>query len=193
MISLKGVCLWTDSFFYSSYSFIKNIKFLNFAFIMLDFSKVTQKLSAQNNFPDISFENITDYNRIIVPKEKILVVSKILRNEFGFDQLIDIVGVDRFTKEDRFELIYNLWSNEHKTRVFLRVKLDSLKPEIESVSSVWTTADWEEREAFDMFGINFMGHPDLRRIYMMDEFEYFPLRKDYPLLGLPGAVELPKK
>ena len=160
---------------------------------MLNFDDIKSKLSSIKSPRDINFDNIYNYNRVNVPKEKIIDVCLILKDDFKFDQLIDIVGVDRFTKENRFELIYNLWSNEHKARIFINVKLDSKNPEIESLCKVWPGADWEEREAYDMFGIIFKNHPDLRRIYMMDEFEYFPLRKDYPLMGIPGAVELPKK
>jgi NADH-quinone oxidoreductase subunit C len=160
---------------------------------MIDFNEIKSKFSSIQNFRDIMFENINNYDRIDVPKEKIIDICQILKEEFKFDQLIDIIGVDRFTKEERFEVIYNLWSNEHRSRLFLKVKLDSKNPEIDSLCNVWPTANWEEREAYDMYGINFINHPDLRRIFMMDEFEYFPLRKDYPLMGIPGAVELPKK
>jgi NADH-quinone oxidoreductase subunit C len=123
----------------------------------------------------------------------LLETAKTLKSEAGFDQLIDVVGADRFTKTDRFEVIYNLWSNTLKTRLFLRVKIDSKKPEVDTLCNVWPSANWLEREAYDMFGIIFLNHPDPRRIYMMDEFQYYPLRKDYPLMGIPGAVELPKK
>jgi NADH-quinone oxidoreductase subunit C len=160
---------------------------------MIDFGKIVQKFSPQNGFHNFVFEKINNYDRIIIPKYKLIEVCEILKDEFEFDQLIDLVGVDRFTKNDRFEVLYNLWSNEHKFRIFLRVKLDTKKTEVESVTKVWSTANWEEREAYDMYGIIFINHPDLRRIYMMDEYEFYPLRKDYPLMGLPGAVELPKK
>jgi NADH-quinone oxidoreductase subunit C len=151
------------------------------------------KLPSDKDLEGIEFNQITGYHCLNVPKEKLVEIAGIIKSEAGFDQLIDIVGVDRFTKSDRFETIYNLWSNQHKSRIFLRVKLDSKQPEVESVISIWPSANWMEREAFDMFGIIFLNHPDLRRIYMMDEFQYYPLRKDYPLMGIPGAVELPKK
>ncbi len=160
---------------------------------MQNIESLYQRFSPENGFQDIIFEKINNYDRIIIPKERLLEASKILKDDLKFDQLIDIIGVDRFTKNDRFEVLYNLWSNSLKFRIFLRVKLDSRKPEVESITSVWTTANWEEREAYDMFGIIFLNHPDLRRIYMMDNYEFYPLRKDYPLMGLPGSVELPKK
>ena len=154
---------------------------------------VKLKVSSNKGLEGIEFTEITGYHCLNIPKERLLEAANVMKSEAGFDQLIDIAGADRFVKNDRFETIYNLWSNQHKTRIFLRVKLDSKKPEVESVASIWSSADWLEREAFDMFGIIFLNHPDLRRIYMMDEFQYYPLRKDYPLMGIPGAVELPKK
>jgi len=75
-----------------------------------------------------------------------------------------------------------------------RIKVDVEETEnIESVSSVWKTANWHERETYDMYGITFKNHPDLRRMYMPEEFEYHPLRKDFPLMGIPGSLPLPKK
>ena len=160
---------------------------------MLQIEQIKEKFSQYSSLSGVIYGSIYNYDCIEIPKLQILAAFKILKDELAFDQLIDIIGVDRFTKNDRFEVIYNLWSNTSNSRLFIRVKLDSKKPEIETVSSIWSTANWEEREAFDMFGIKFLNHPDLRRIYMMDEFEYYPLRKDYPLMGIPGAVELPKK
>jgi len=139
------------------------------------------------------FSEITNFPMLEIPKDKILETAMTLRDEFKFEQLRDIVSVDRFTKNERFECIYNLYSLSTKARLFLKVRLDSKKPEVESLYSVWQSADWAEREAYDMMGIHFINHPDLRRIYMMEEYEYYPLRKDYPLMGLPGSVQLPKK
>ena len=155
--------------------------------------KIKERLSDSNGFPGITYSEIIDNWKIDIPSSNILEAVKILRDEFAFDQLKDVVGVDRFTKQYRFECIYNLYSTVNLKRLFLSVKLDSKKPEVDSLCSVWESANWYEREAYDMLGINFLNHPDLRRIYMMEEFEYYPLRKDYPLMGLPGAVQLPKK
>jgi NADH-quinone oxidoreductase subunit C len=154
---------------------------------------VKERLSSVKNIEGIAYSKIINYDCLEIPGEKLLETAKTLKSEAGFDQLIDAVGADRFSKTDRFEVIYNLWSNTHKVRIFLRVKLDSKKPEVDTLCNVWPSANWLEREVYDMFGIVFLDHPDLRRIYMMDEFQYYPLRKDYPLMGIPGAVELPKK
>ena len=105
----------------------------------------------------------------------------------------DELGIDNFTKKDRFEIVCYLYSTEFKERFFVKVILDSKKPEMPSLTSIWKSANWYEREAYDMYGINFTNHPDLRRIYMPDEFEYFPLRKDFPLMGIPGSIPLPRK
>lgn len=152
--------------------------------------QLKDKFTEANGFV---ISEIYDYPMMEVPKEKLLETAAILRDEFKFEQLRDIVSVDRFTKNERFECIYNLYSLTTAARLFLKVRLDSKKPEVESLASVWQSADWAEREAYDMMGIIFINHPDLRRIYMMEEYEYYPLRKDYPLMGLPGSVQLPKK
>ncbi len=154
---------------------------------------IKEKLSGFNKSDGLEYSQITNYHCLELTAQNLIKIAGILKSEAEFDQLIDIVGVDRFTKNNRFEVIYNIWSNKHRTRIFLRVRLDSKKPEVESLCSVWPSANWLEREEYDMLGIKFVNHPDLRRIYMMEEFQYYPLRKDYPLMGIPGAVELPKK
>jgi len=156
-------------------------------------AKLKDKFTEANGFSGVTVTEINNYPAIEVPKEKIVSIAEMLRDEFRFDQLRDVFGVDRFTKELRFECIYNLYSTIHKGRMMIRVRLDSKKPEVETLCGVWKSADWYEREAYDMFGINFLNHPDLRRLYMMEEFEYYPLRIDFPLMGIPGSVSLPKK
>ena len=128
-----------------------------------------EKLSSIQSFSGIKFSEIYNYPCLEIPKEKIVEISKFLKDELSFDLLIDVFGVDRFTKENRFELVYNLLSLTNNYRIFLRVKLDSKNPEIETVSSVWKTANWEEREAYDMFGINFINHPS--QVRMINEID----------------------
>jgi len=101
--------------------------------------------------------------------------------EFSF--LSDISPVDRFPMEPRFEVNYHLLSLQLSERIRLKVRLSGGDPVIPSVTSVWSGANWHEREAFDLFGIQFTGHPDLRRLLMPDEWEGYPLRKDYPVEG----------
>jgi NADH-quinone oxidoreductase subunit C len=126
----------------------------------------------------------------IVPEANV-EVCQYLKEEHHFIYLSDIFGTDRFTSEDRFEVIYNLISLRKKERLFLKTWLPEENPEIQSVTSVWQSANWCERQVYDMLGITFTGHPDMRRIYMPEDFEYFPLRKEFPILGIPGSIELP--
>jgi len=120
-----------------------------------------------------------------VRSEDILPLCRVLHDEpdLAFDFLVDLCGVDNLPGEPRFEVVYHLRSMKTKDQIRLKVSLPGSSPRISSVLSVWKGADWMEREAFDMFGIIFEGHPDLRRILLPPEWEGFPLRKDYPLRG----------
>ncbi|MBM4157178.1 MAG: NADH-quinone oxidoreductase subunit C [Ignavibacteria bacterium] len=140
----------------------------------------------------------TDVNgtpQIIANTNNVIEICKILKEneETRFEMLIDAVSIDNFVKENRYEIVYNLYSIKFKYRLFVKVRLDSKEPKMPSLTAVWESANWYEREAYDMMGIIFTGHPDLRRIYMPEEFEYYPLRKDFPLMGIPGSLHLPKK
>jgi len=132
---------------------------------------------------------------VVVTKEHIVRVCDFLKHddELRFHLLEDLCGVDMYTPTDRFQVVYHLFSLQSKLRLRLKVVVDEGDLKVPTVSTVWSTANWHEREAYDMFGIVFEGHPDLRRLYMPDEFEYFPLRKDFPLMGIPGSLSLPKK
>jgi NADH-quinone oxidoreductase subunit C len=126
-----------------------------------------------------------DENTLQIRPEDILAVCRFLRDEPGcaFDSLVDLCGADHLPREPRFEVVYHLRSLTTKDLLRLKVPLPGPAPRISSVFSVWKAADWMEREAFDMFGIAFEGHPDLRRILLTPEWEGYPLRKDYPLRG----------
>ncbi len=117
--------------------------------------------------------------------EDILALCRFLHDddEGSFDFLVDLCGVDYLPREPRFEVLYLLRSLKTKDAVRLKVSLPGASPHVSSVFSVWKGADWMEREVFDMFGIIFDGHPDLRRILLTPEWEGHPLRKDYPLRG----------
>jgi NADH-quinone oxidoreductase subunit C len=110
------------------------------------------------------------------------------RDALGFDYLIDISSVDHFGDDPRFEVVYELYSLQHRNHLRIKAKVDELTPELPTATDLWPTADWHEREVFDMMGIRFTGHPDLRRILMWDGYPYFPLRKDFPLEGRDSAV-----
>lgn len=126
-----------------------------------------------------------------VEADAIVEICTFLKEKQHFVYLTDVFGIDRYTSDERFEVAYNLVSLRHGDRIFLKVRCDEENPELDSVSGVWPAANWAEREAYDMYGIRFRNHPDLRRIYMPEDFQYFPLRKEFPLLGIPGSIELP--
>jgi NADH-quinone oxidoreductase subunit C len=112
-------------------------------------------------------------------------MAKWLATEGGFTFLSDLCGVDRVAGEGRFEVVYNLTDMAELRRLRVRVPVAPDDPKLLSVTSIWPTANWLEREAFDMFGIVFDGHPDLERILMPDQWEGHPLRKDYSMGKVP--------
>ena len=114
---------------------------------------------------------------------KIASVCGFLKYDQTFIRLSSVTVVDRYPSEPRFEVVYHLHSIERNERLRLKCRLRGDNPAIESVTSVWRGANWYEREVFDLFGIHFTGHPDLRRIMMPDDWEGHPLRKDYPITG----------
>lgn len=143
----------------------------------------------KEKFPDIDFQPsvFRGQTSIVVPKNRLLEVMQFLRDDpaCNFTMLTDIGGVDWLPKgkKPRFEVFYNLNSIERKARLRVKVKVDESDLKVPSVVCIWKAANWHERECYDMFGINFEGHPDLRRIFMTAEFKGFPLRKDFPLRG----------
>jgi NADH-quinone oxidoreductase subunit C len=121
---------------------------------------------------------------IVVPRDSIVDVCLSLKNEHGFDLLADICGADRGPEEDpRFVVNYHLFSTTHFGRLRLKVRVSEDDPKIHTVSHIWRTADWHERETYDLFGVVFENHPDLRRILLPSDFDGHALRKDYPLRG----------
>ena len=108
------------------------------------------------------------------------------KESLGFDYLVDISSVDHFGDEPRFEIVYELYSMEHGTHLRLKIPVSEDACEAPTVTDIWPTANWHEREIYDMMGIRFTGHPDLRRILMWEGYPYHPLRKDFPLEGKPS-------
>ena len=117
-------------------------------------------------------------------------ICRYCQDQLGFDYLIDISSVDHYGDDPRFELVYELYSLKDQHHLRLKYWLAEDAPEGPTVSDLWPTADWHEREAFDMMGIRFKDHPDLRRILMWDGFPYYPLRKEFPLEG--KSTEIPE-
>jgi NADH-quinone oxidoreductase subunit C len=128
---------------------------------------------------------------IRVEAKNIVDILTYLKEKQHFIFLCDIVGTDRYTSDERFEVIYNIMNLRTQDRIFVKIRLEEENPVVQTATSVWKAAGWLERETYDMFGIRFEGHPDHRRIFMPEDFEYFPLRKEFPLLGIPGSIELP--
>ncbi len=121
---------------------------------------------------------------VFVPRESILDICRFLTAEHGFDMLADLCGVDRGPEEEpRFEVNYHLFSTIHYSRLRLKVLLSDDDPHVPTLTRLWKTANWHERETYDLFGIIFDGHPDLRRILLPSDFDGHALRKDYPLRG----------
>jgi len=115
-------------------------------------------------------------------------IAKFCRDELSFDYLIDITSIDNFGQEPRFEIVYELYSMPLAAHLRLKLRISEDPGTVDTVSDIWPTANWHEREIYDMMGIKFHGHPDLRRILMWDGYPFFPLRKEFPLEGLPSEM-----
>ena len=132
--------------------------------------------------------------RIVLPAEKVDVVLRGLKETQGYDMLCDLAGIDYLNypeATDRYAVVYSLTNTTTGERLFLKAYVNDPDPELPSVVAIWEGANWMEREVFDMFGITFTGHPDLRRILMPDAFVGHPLRKDYPLRGFGERHNFP--
>jgi NADH-quinone oxidoreductase subunit C len=125
-----------------------------------------------------------------IDRSKIFEACRALKEECAFDMLTDVSGVDNYGDEVRYEVVYHLYSMSNRTALRLKASVPEDDLIVDSVVSLWKTADWHEREAYDMFGIRFRNHPNLKRILMWDGYPYYPLRKDFPLAGIP--TELPE-
>jgi NADH-quinone oxidoreductase subunit C len=127
-----------------------------------------------------------DNRRVIVQRGELRAILECLKNECGFDMLVDLTAVDYLhypDARDRFGIIYALLNMTSGERLYVKTYLNEPSLTLPSAFPLWKGADWMEREVYDMYGIVFEGHPDLRRILMPEEFAAFPLRKDYPLRG----------
>jgi NADH-quinone oxidoreductase subunit C len=123
-----------------------------------------------------------------IAPEHLHEVAKTCRDDLGFDYLIDITSIDNFGEEPRWEIVYELYSMSLAVHVRLKLAVSEEAGAVDTVSDIWPTANWHEREVYDMMGIKFNNHPDLRRILMWDGYPYFPLRKEFPLEGLPSEM-----
>jgi NADH-quinone oxidoreductase subunit C len=140
----------------------------------------------KSRFADIQFSEFRGQTRAVVPRDSLAEVMRFLKKERGFDLLVDVTCVDYLNYRDatdRFGLAYLLANTLSAERITIRVLLNEPDLTVPSVVPLWNGANWMEREVWDMFGIRFEGHPDLRRILLPEEFTAHPLRKDYPLQG----------
>jgi NADH-quinone oxidoreductase subunit C len=121
---------------------------------------------------------------VVVERDSLKNLCLFLRDDplLDFDYLLDVCGADYVSREPRFDVVYHISSVQKKHRIRVKTRV-SEGEKVDSVTAIWGTADWAERETYDMFGIEFDGHPDLKRIYMEDDWKGYPLRKDYPERG----------
>jgi NADH-quinone oxidoreductase subunit C len=138
--------------------------------------------------PPVEFRG--EVTHVVRDAERIVEVCAYARNQLGFNYLVDISSVDNYGDDPRFTVVYELYGLGHACYLRLKTHVSEEKAELPTVTGVWRTADWHEREIYDMMGLRFRGHPDLRRILMWEGYPYFPLRKDFPLSGRPS--ELPE-
>ncbi len=145
-------------------------------------------------FADLLSSEFRGQRRIVVPADRLIEVLKTLKEKLGYDLLADLTCVDYLTYRDaqhRFGLVYNLANTETNQRLIVRCFLDDPEPTVPSAVPLWAGANWLEREVWDLFGIRFAGHPDLRRVLLPEGFASHPLRKDYPLQGRGERHNLP--
>lgn len=142
------------------------------------------KLFGQKRQNKTEFRGETTYT---IAASELPEVAKFCRHDLSFDYLIDITSIDNFGQDPRFEIVYELYSMTLAFHLRLKLKIGEDEA-VDTVSDIWPTANWHEREIYDMMGIKFKGHPDLRRILMWDGYPFFPLRKEFPLEGLPSEM-----
>ncbi|HLP27682.1 MAG TPA: NADH-quinone oxidoreductase subunit C [Candidatus Didemnitutus sp.] len=147
-----------------------------------------------------TIEHHGDLTLVIKAADLLDVLHELKDNpNMAFDQLVDVTAIDWARPGDRFEVVYFLYSIQHKTRLRLKIGVREDAPHVPTAVDVYESANWYERETYDMYGIIFDGHPDLRRFYMPEDFmddsgtQLYPLRKDFPLMGIPGSLPLPEK
>lgn len=162
----------------------------------MEFKELIQQ-ELKEKLPSVNFELSEFRNELTLKfdKKDILEVCKFLKHDRDMEFVLceDVTAIDWAKRKNRFTVVYHIFSLKNNIRLSVKADVDESDCNIDSVTSVWRTANWHERETYDMYGIKFNNHPDLRRMYMPEEFEHYPLRKDFPLLGIPGSIPLPKK
>jgi NADH-quinone oxidoreductase subunit C len=149
--------------------------------VMSHIEKVLAGLRSELGEHVLSVDVFRDQTTVVLAREAIDDACSYLNSEHEFDLLAALTAVDYWPEEPRFAVVYQLYSLKHRVFIGLRVPIHSTTPDIPTIETIYPNANWHEREVYDMFGINFSGHSDLRRILMPHDWEGHPLRKDYPL------------
>jgi NADH-quinone oxidoreductase subunit C len=144
--------------------------------------KFPEHLVIEKKYPEAVHDWHSNFgNRtLIIDGAHLLEIAQLLKEDLGYNFLVDLTCVDYLPRKPRFEVVYHLMNVETKARLRLKVQSDEEHPEVPSLTPLWPIANWYEREVWDLFGIKFHGHPDLRRLLLYEEFKGHPLRKDYP-------------
>ncbi len=151
--------------------------------------ELAQKLKAR--FGDLIAEPVEfrgEWTLKVLDAERIAEVCAYAKAELNFDCLTDITSIDNYGEDPRFTIVYELYGFGHHCHLRLKTEVSEEKSELPTITTVWRTANWHEREIYDMMGVRFRAHPDLRRILMWEGYPYFPLRKDFPLAGKPSDL-----
>ena len=147
-------------------------------------------LAIQEKFPGavLSITEFRGESSLLLTAASLVPVMTYCHGELAFDLLLDISSVDNMGEDPRYVVVYELYSLTTKIHLRLKTSVSEEDPAVPTVTHLWPTADWHEREIYDMMGIKFTGHPDLRRILMWDGYPFHPLRKDFPMGGLPSDM-----
>ena len=146
-------------------------------------SEAVEKIETRFQDNILLKNSFRDELSLTVTKDSLIEIMTFCKNDLGFDYLVDLSAVDNLGTNPRYEVVYELYSYSDSCHLRIKVGVDESEREVSSVVGLWPTANWHEREAFDMIGVTFSGHPDMRRILMWEGYPYYPLRKDFPLAG----------
>ena len=146
-------------------------------------SEAVEKIEARFQDNILLKNSFRDELSLTVTKDSLIEIMTFCKKDLGFDYLVDLTAVDNLGVNPRYEVVYELYSYSDSCHLRIKVGVDESEREVPSVVSLWPTANWHEREAFDMIGVTFSDHPDMRRILMWEGYPYYPLRKDFPLAG----------
>ena len=151
-------------------------------------SEAVEKIETrfQNNI--LLKNSFRDELSLTVTKDSLIEIMTFCKKDLGFDYLVDLTAVDNLGTNPRYEVVYELYSYSDSCHLRIKAGVDESEREVSSVVGLWPTANWHEREAFDMIGVTFSGHPDMRRILMWEGYPYYPLRKDFPLAGKTSDI-----